>query len=278
VIARLNKALEKGHTLFRNQKLGTSEIIVPLILVGSSGIYVMEATPLKGFYRTRGEEWGTITNGRFQQADINLITRTERMAKALQKFFEQQGVKLSAPIEPVLLAVDPGMHIDSMRPAVRVVMSDAIDRFAASLLTGRVLYDAATVNELSDHILDPAAARKQKKPAETAEPAPKDERPVPTSEPSRMRTILNAPHNDALIESGRSDLDFAFADEKSAQPTVMVSNPAPPFAEEYPEPAKPAQRRILGMTIPQLIVVAGMALVECCVLAAFAGIVWYFNR
>jgi hypothetical protein len=69
VIGKLNRAIEKGYTLFRNQKLGASEIIIPLILIGSSGIYVLDATPLKGFYRARGDEWGIVTNERFQPAD-----------------------------------------------------------------------------------------------------------------------------------------------------------------------------------------------------------------
>jgi len=205
VIAQLNRAIEKGYTLFRNQKLGTSEIIIPLILIGSSGIYVLEATPLKGFYRARGDEWGTITNGRFQPADINILSRTARMAKVLQVFFERQGVKLAAPIEPVLLAVDPGMHIESVRPVVRVVMSDAIDRFAASVLTGRVIYNSPTVNEFVERILNPLSVSQQGQPP----PEPvgkaskeKEEAPFPATESSRMQAIMNAPHNDELIESG----------------------------------------------------------------------------
>src|SRR5512139_3792190 len=64
-IAQLNKVIEKSYTLFRNQQLGVSGIIVPLIMIGPSGIYAMEATPLKGLYQARGEDWGTVTSGRF---------------------------------------------------------------------------------------------------------------------------------------------------------------------------------------------------------------------
>jgi hypothetical protein len=250
VIVQLNRAIEKGYTLFRNQKLGTSEIIIPLIIVGSSGIYVLEATPLKGFYRARGDEWGTVVNGRFQPADINILSRTARMAKVLQVFFERQGTNLAAPIEPVLLAADPGMHIESARPAVRVVMSDAIDRFAASLLTGRVVYNAATVNELVERILNPRSIRQQNQPL--PEPVDdafkvKDETPFPATESSRMQAIMNAPHNDALIESGQSEVAFAFDGDPSGQPTVLVSNPRSERAGEYPQTIKPAQKRILGM-------------------------------
>lgn len=270
VIAQMNKVIEKGHTLVRNQKLGASEIIVPLIIIGNSGIYAMEATPLKGLYQARGEEWGTVMNGRFQPADINILSRTARLAKILQLFFERQGMKLAAPVEPVLLAANPGLQIESVRPAVRPVMSDAIDRFAAGLLTARPIYSTHEVSEFVERLQNPRSAQQ----AEQA-PAPqedvftlKDETPFEEPEPSRLQTILNSPKSDALIESSPSDLGFALEDEPS--PTVMVSNPYQP-SEESPAPAaSPTKRRFLGMTIPQIALLAVLILVEVCVLAGFA--------
>ncbi len=93
----LNRALEKGFTLVRNAELGASGIVVPMILIGTSGVYVLEATPLKGYYRARGDEWGTMSNGVFQPAAINVLARTARLAQVLQVFFERQGAKLAAP-------------------------------------------------------------------------------------------------------------------------------------------------------------------------------------
>lgn len=286
VIAQLNRVLEKGFTLFRNQRLGISEIIVPLILIGPAGVYVMDATPLKGFYRARGDEWGTVVNGQFQPASINLIARTDKLAKALQIFFERQGIKLAAPIEPVLLAAEAGMHIESIRPAVRVVMSDAIGRFAASLLTARPIYTAAQVSELVERIQNPRSARRAEgPPLELGEDAfaQKDETPFPEMEPSRLQAILHSPQSDALIEKGEQSLqpsprDLEFALEEETSPTVLVSNPPPVADEEMAElSVAPARRRVLGMTIPQLSLLAFLALAECCVLIGFAALV-YFNR
>ena len=82
VIAILNKVLGKGYTLVHNQQLGISEIVIPLTLIGPGGIYMIDVTPLKGFYRARGNEWGTMTYGNFQPAAINLLTRAEQLGKA----------------------------------------------------------------------------------------------------------------------------------------------------------------------------------------------------
>ncbi|MBI5932292.1 MAG: hypothetical protein HY867_01190 [Chloroflexi bacterium] len=275
VIAQLNKGIEKNHTLFRNQRLGASEIVVPLILIGSSGIFALEATPLKGFYRARGDEWGTVSNGKFQPASINILSRTARLAKILQVFFERQGLKLS--VEPVLLAADPGMHIESVRPAVRVVMSDAIDRFAASLVAGRPVYNPTEISELVERLQRPRSSRQEDQaPSVDDALAVRDERPFMESEPSRMQSILNSPRSDALIEKGGaqtfqqepSELDFALEEETS--PTVLVRNPYTPEEEETPQPkaAAPKPRRFFGMLSWQVAVLVFVFICWCAALAA----------
>lgn len=281
VIAQMNKGIEKNHTLFRNQQLGASDIVVPLILIGSSGIFVLEATPLKGFYRARGEEWGTVSGGKFQPASINIISRTARLAKILQVFFERQGLKLAKAVEPVLLAADPGMHIESSRPAVRVVMSDAIELFAASLLAGKPVYNLNEISEFVERLQRPRSSRQEDQ-APSVDDALKvrDERPFMEAEPSRLQSILNSPRSDALIEkSGAqafqqepSDLDFALEEEPS--PTVLVRNPYTPEEETPPTPkeAAPKPKRIFGMLRWQAAALVAIFLCWCAVVAV--GVFW----
>jgi hypothetical protein len=267
VIAQLNKAIEKGYTLIRNQKLGASEIIVPLILIGPSGIYVIEATPLKGLYRARGEELGTISNGRLQPVSVNIITRTLQLAKALQVFFERQGIKLPAPVEPVLLAADPGLHIESVRPAVRIVLSDAINIFSDSVLKGRLIYNTQEVGEFVERIQGQHSAQQAPEPLrddpfafKEVKPSPKEVKPSLAAGRSRMKSILTSPQSDRLIDTGQSDVDFAFGDERS--PTVLVSNPAPTKGGK-PRSAAPAKKRIIGMLPWQIALLAGIFLFWC---------------
>ncbi|MEW5940243.1 MAG: hypothetical protein AB1750_11310 [Chloroflexota bacterium] len=276
-MAVFNKTLEKGYTLVRNQRLGASEIIVPLVLIGPAGMYLIEVTPLKGFYRARGDEWGTISGESFQPAPINILKRTEQLGKVLQKYYDKQGVKLAAPIEAVLLAADPGMHIESVRPVARVVMSDAIERFAASLLAARPVYNSPTVNELVERLTEPRSAAKPE--AESEQPdkndpfAIRDETPFPgmEAEPSRMQSILNAPKSDALIDTGRDEIGFAFDEADAAsskEPTVMVKRPSE--GGEYAPPTSNRPALILGMTVFQLAILGFMLLLWCFIM--FAGV------
>jgi hypothetical protein len=68
-----------------------------------------------------------------------------------------------------------------------------------------------------------------------------------------------------------NDLGFAFEDGANASaellpPHLRDGNPAQPLAE----PAK--KNRIVGMTTGQIVLLAGMLIIECCVVIGFAAI------
>src|SRR5215216_4621766 len=126
IITYFDRQLEKGYTLIRNLTLGQSGIIVPIILLGPTGIYVIHIAFERGRYEVQGDTWNVAAGEGYKPAPVNLIQRTMRMAKALRSFIVRQGVKLPVDIEPVLIAGDPGLHIESVRPAIRVLMIDGI--------------------------------------------------------------------------------------------------------------------------------------------------------
>lgn len=275
VIKILNPVLERGYTLVRNKELGVSGIIPPLVLIGSAGMYMINVTPLKGFYEARGNEWGTLVNERFQPVppEKNIIAITEKLARVIEVFYNRQGVKLPVMVEPVVMAADPGLHITSTRPLVRVVQSDAIERFAANLLTARPSLDARTVNELVDRLITPRSAKQQDAPPPPAENDPfgvQDETPfeIPM-EGSRLQSFLNAPKSDALIDTGAATgIGFAFEDgqpDTPEQPTVRVINPPSP-GEEAAQPQRGKSRRYFGMTVGQILFLVAIAVIELCIL------------
>ena len=276
VVAILNKALERGYTLIRNKELGASGIVAPLVLIGTAGIYLIDVTPLKGFYQARGTEWGTLTNGRFQPDSINIISRAERLAHVLTLFYERQGTKLPVMVEPVLMASDPGLHIESVRPAVRIVQSDAIERFAVNLLTARVSMNAQAVNDLVDRLVTPRSGKQADAASAVEENDPfavQDETPFQQMEPSRLQTILNAPKSDVLIDTSQnSDISFAFEEVRASEPTVLVSNPPPGGTR------KAAPKRILGMTPLQIGFLVFIAFAELCVLLGGAWFIFSQSR
>jgi hypothetical protein len=270
IITFFDHQLEKGYTLIRNMPLGVSGITVPLILLGPTGIYVIHVTYLRGRYEARGNTWNEASGDSYKPAAINLIQRTSRMANAVKVFIERQGVKLPVEIEPILIAGNPGLHIESVRPAIKVMMIDGIKPFAAGLATGRPVLSIEAVHDLTDRIVNPRPPKKESAPS-APNLAPGSEEPTipPFQEVSDARTVFNAsaeakPFNPA-------ELDFAMVNEESAvkvpPASVRETSPAQPLPESIPQRKS---KRALGMTRPQLIIVAVLAaaLVCLCIVAA----------
>jgi hypothetical protein len=267
VIAQLERALERGFVLIRNFTLPGSEIVLPMILIGPPGVYVIHVTPLTGFFEAKGDQWSIVKNGRASPAPINLMSRVARLARALHMYLERQGVTLPGPqgivlvnpVEPVLIASSPAMHVESMRPAVRVVMSDAIRQFAASLLQARPGLRAEQVHDLADRIITP-----RPKPEAGAAPGASGE----ASAAARAQAIFKASEEAQPINP--NDLGFSFEEEPAAN--------AVPAGLRETSPARPLSspaggRRIFGLTNRQITILAGIFTLWLCILAA--GLITY---
>ncbi len=275
IISFFDRQLEKGYTLVRNVTLGASGITVPVILLGPAGIFVIQVTYLRGRYEAKGNAWNEASGNDYKPAAVNLIQRTARMATAVKVFIERQGVKLPVEIEPVLIAGDPGLHIESVRPAIKVIMIDGIKSFAAGLASAPPVLSADAARDLAERIVNPRSPKKEAPgspvPAATMSAAAEAMTIPPPQETSRARTIFNAsaeakPFNPA-------ELDFAMQEE---EPAVKV----PPGSIRETSPARPLPRsapqnkgkRILGMTLLQLIGIMVLAFALLCVLGALAAL------
>jgi hypothetical protein len=257
VIAQLDRVLEKGFVLIRNFTLPDSEIVIPMILVGPGGVTVLYITTVKGFFEAKGDQWNTVVNGVPQPARINLLNRVSRYARAVQIFLERQKVPLAAPVEAVLIAADPGAHIDSLRPTARVVMSDAIKQLGTTLLQARPVWRGDIAYSVADQIIDP-------RPPQEITPIaaqPLDQLP---SAPERAQAIFGASEKVPPFES--DDLGFAFEEEPRGMPPATAPGGMPARAG-----APPRSRKILGMTTTQLLVLGVLFFCECAIVIGFAA-------
>ncbi len=257
VIAQLDRLLEKGFVLIRNFTLPNSEIVIPMVLIGSGGIWVIYVTQVKGRFEAKGDQWNTINNdGKSQPAGINLISRISQLTSAFQKYLKIQKIDMPNPIEAVLIAADPGAQVESVRPIARVVRSDAIKQFASSLLQARPVWRTDFIHELADRLLDPRP--------------PEELNPVAPAQPPASRAGAE-PEN----SFNANELDFAF-EEGGAQPVpqnLRESDQARPLPRPKPAPGK---GKFLGLGNTQVVLLAGMFIVECCILFGF-GIILYLN-
>jgi len=234
IVTFFDRNLEKGYTLIRNQTLGQSGIMIPIILLGPAGIFVVNLAYLRGQYEAKGDSWNVESGNHYKPASVNLIKETAKMARALTQFIERQGVKLPAAIEPVLVAADAGLHIESAKPSIRVLMVDGIKSFVSGLAASKPILNAVSVNEYVDRILAPRPPRKEISQPRTPEPRAAPEQDMPQPEPvaqnvSRARAIFNASEEAKPFNPA----DFAMADEE-------VNALAIPAIPREPSPANPA--------------------------------------
>jgi hypothetical protein len=155
VISVLDKVLDKKFTLLHNVTPPGLGTMVPFILVGPTGVYVLGVQHLPGMFSARGDQWGIIVGGVPKPEKPNLLTRTERMARAIQVYLKRRGYADLNGVEAVLICSDPATNVDSVRPIIRVVMRDALERFAVSVSQARLVHNPETVYELVNHLMNP---------------------------------------------------------------------------------------------------------------------------
>lgn len=272
IITYFDRQLEKGFTLIRNYTLGQSGIMIPMILLGPTGFYVINITHLRGRYEIKGDSWNMEAGEGFKPAPANVVQDTLRMAKAVRAFIERQGTKIPGEIEPVLIAADPGLHLESTRPAIKVLLIDAIKSFVMNLATSNPTMSNEQVYEYTERLVNPRPPKKRTPAAAPVEPVSPQS---PPQEVSRARAIFNASQEAKPFSP--SDFDFAMDDETPldfipSQPSVE-SSPAEPIT-----PSKPRSNRTLGMTPGQLAVIVVMALALLCIVAGFAYYVFAVAR
>jgi hypothetical protein len=178
------------------------------------------------------------------------------LARALQAFIERQGINLPQPVQPIILAADPGLHVESMQPATRIVLADAVERWAVSLESAAPAFTVETAHELADRIVNPRPPKKEEPPV-----------PQPEEEPEQSRAGAIFAAADEAEEFDPSDLGFAFEDNDNVEvpPELIESNSAVSGSAQ-----SEGRGRILGMTVPQLAILGGLLLVWICVMIGFA--------
>ncbi len=155
VLERLEKVLEKGFTAIRNYPLAGGSVLIPLLLIGPSGVFLLQISGARGFFEAKGDEWNVVSGDISRPARINLIKRAQRFARAVEVLLERQGIKLPVSVEPLLVAADPGLHVQTLRPAIRIILSDAIERFAFSLLQSPPVLSSTQIEEIVESLINP---------------------------------------------------------------------------------------------------------------------------
>jgi len=151
MIATLEKALDNRYVMLRNVILEGLDIPIPLVLVGPPGVSVIYPNPARGVFRAKGDVWEQMDARQelYRPSNPNLVKRTELMAQAVAAFLADK-LAAQSEVEAVLFFSDPGIHVDAVRPTVRIVQVDGVDRFVAGLLQTPIYMEKEEVSKIAD--------------------------------------------------------------------------------------------------------------------------------
>lgn len=156
VIAAFQRMVGNKYFMLRNVALKGLDGLIPLVLVGPPGVWMLYPSGLRGVYRANGESWEKIDERHqsYKAASENFITKAVQIAEALQEHLRSHGIQYS-PVVPVLIFTNPGIHVETLRPVVRIVLIDALDRFISGVTQGRLVNDQEQIESMVDLLTSP---------------------------------------------------------------------------------------------------------------------------
>ena len=149
VINSFQRLMDNKYFLLRNVPLESLDMPVPMILVGPTGVWVIYPSGLRGVYRARGDAWEKIDEKHqsYVPTGENLLTETSEMSAAVESKLIENDIPV-LQLEPVLVFTNPGIHVETNHPIIRVVLVDALERLASGIVQGRFQYDPDQVQKI----------------------------------------------------------------------------------------------------------------------------------
>lgn len=172
VIQLFSRSLDHEYTLLQMVPLVPGKPAIPLILVGPPGIFVIHVSGAEGIFRAREESLSVMhrQTREYRPAKRNYLIEALGLSADVKEFMNQSHQLLLEPT-PLLIFGQPGAHIESNQPAVRILRVDAVDRFLSGLQQSQPLLDAIEIRKLveimviaADDTLRLAALPQEKRP------------------------------------------------------------------------------------------------------------------
>jgi hypothetical protein len=151
IVARFMRGLDNRFTLLHRLQLEGKGEIFPPILVGPAGLFVLNISHAKGFFRAKDESWWEMNknNQQFKPSRPNLIKQSKEYAQKLVQILEAHE-KSHPAVTPVLIFADPGVHVETSNPAIRIVLMDGVDSLIDNMFNSQDVLQATEISYLSD--------------------------------------------------------------------------------------------------------------------------------
>jgi len=151
VLARFQRGLDNRFIMLRNHQLEKLGPPFPPILVGPAGLAVLNISQEKGFFKAKDDSWWRMNKNshRFDPARPNLIKQSQEYAKKLAMLLDVRG-KVHPEVTPILIFANPGVNIETINPAIRIVLMDGIDSLISTFLKSEEVLRPIQINYLAE--------------------------------------------------------------------------------------------------------------------------------
>jgi hypothetical protein len=153
ILARFLKGLDNRFVLLYNLQLENIGPPFPPIVAGPTGLYVLNISGEKGFFKAKENSWWKMdkTTHRFNPGRPNLLKQSQDYAKKLATILDVHG-KFHPEITPLLIFANPGVHIETSNPAIRTVLMDGVDSLISAILNSDEVLTPNEINFLVDSL------------------------------------------------------------------------------------------------------------------------------
>jgi hypothetical protein len=151
IIAQFMRGLNNRYVMVRDLPIDDAGEKFPLILVGPTGLILINVSSARGFFKAREDTWWEMSQAtqRYNPGKPNLIKQSQEYAQKLDQLLNKHE-KSHPEIVPVLLFANPGVNIESTNPAVRIVLMDGIDSLISAIQNSEEVLGPSEINYLAD--------------------------------------------------------------------------------------------------------------------------------
>ena len=149
LVTQVRKLLDDRYSMVRSFVVPGIDITIPFVLVGPSGVQVINVSGLTGVYRIKHDIWEEMSDDgqKFTSARPNIVARTLLMAKLVEDYLENE-VLLS--VEPTIFFSQHGIDVESDESAVRVILIDSLEDFISELIQDDAVLDNNGIKRVLD--------------------------------------------------------------------------------------------------------------------------------
>ncbi len=151
LIAQFMRGLDNRYSMLYKLQLEPKGVVFPPILIGPPGVILINISHAKGFFRAQESEWFEMSQkgNTFEPALPNLVTQSVEFAQKLSDVLDARG-KSHPDIIPVLLFANPGVHVETNDPSIRIALMDGMDSLIDNIIKSDEVMQPAEVSSLSE--------------------------------------------------------------------------------------------------------------------------------